>query len=70
MCTSSDTKARAGSEVVEPAEDRAAIDADTEFFGKLAQRGVIEVKDRRTGERREVAVDAAVQEILAEIGQA
>jgi prolyl-tRNA synthetase len=39
-------------------------------IGRGLAQGVIEVKDRRTGERREVAVDAAVQEILAEIGQA
>ena len=39
-------------------------------LGRGLAQGVIEVKDRRSGERREVAVDAAVQEILAEIGRA
>ena len=38
--------------------------------GRGLADGVIEVKDRRSGDRREVAVDAAVEEILAEMGQA
>ena len=38
--------------------------------GRGLAGGVIEVKDRRSGDRREVAVDAAVEEILTEIGQA
>jgi prolyl-tRNA synthetase len=38
--------------------------------GRGLADGVIEVKDRRSGIRREVAVDAAVEEILTEIGQA
>ncbi len=39
-------------------------------IGRGFADGTIEVKDRRTGDRREVAVDAAVPEILAEIGRA
>ena len=35
--------------------------------GKSLENGVIEIKDRRTGERREVAVDSAVDEVLAEV---
>ena len=38
--------------------------------GRGLAEGTIEIKDRRTGERRQVPVDAAVPEILAEIGQA
>ncbi len=38
--------------------------------GRGLADGVIEVKDRRSGVRREVAVGAAVEEILTEIGQA
>jgi prolyl-tRNA synthetase len=35
--------------------------------GKSLENGVIEIKDRRSGERREVAVDSAVAEILREV---
>ena len=38
--------------------------------GRGLADGTIEVKDRRSGERREVAVGSAVQEILTEIGRA
>ena len=37
--------------------------------GRGLADGTIEVKDRRSGERRDVAVDSAVTEILAEIGR-
>ncbi|MBA2694881.1 MAG: proline--tRNA ligase [Actinobacteria bacterium] len=37
--------------------------------GRGLADGVIEIKDRRTGARREVAVDEAVPEVLLEIGQ-
>ena len=37
--------------------------------GRGLADGTIEVKDRRSGERREVAVGSAVDEILAEIGR-
>ena len=37
--------------------------------GRGLADGTIEVKDRRSGERREVAVASAVTEILAEIGR-
>ena len=37
--------------------------------GRGYSEGTIEVKDRRTGERRELAVEEAVRGILAEIGQ-
>ena len=36
--------------------------------GKGLESGVVEIKDRRSGERREVAVDSAVEEIVTEIG--
>jgi prolyl-tRNA synthetase len=35
--------------------------------GRGLASGAVEVKDRRSGERREVAVDAAVAEVLAEV---
>ncbi len=35
--------------------------------GKGLAQGVVEIKDRRTGERREVAVSDAVREVLAEV---
>ncbi len=35
--------------------------------GRGLAQGTVEVKDRRSGERREVAVDAAVREVLAEV---
>ncbi len=38
--------------------------------GRGLADGTIEVKDRRSGERREVAVGSAVAEVLAEIGRA
>jgi prolyl-tRNA synthetase len=38
--------------------------------GRGLAEGTIEVKDRRSGERREVAVASAVDEILAEVGRA
>jgi len=38
--------------------------------GRGLADGTIEVKDRRTGERREVASADAVREVLAEIGRA
>jgi len=38
--------------------------------GKRLADGVVEIKDRRTGERREVAVADAVAEVLAEAGGA
>ena len=38
--------------------------------GRGLADGTIEVKDRRSGERRDVAVESAVSEILAEIGRA
>lgn len=38
--------------------------------GRGLADGTIEVKDRRSGDRREVAVAAAVEEILTEIGRA
>ncbi len=38
--------------------------------GRGLAEGTIEVKDRRSGERREVAVGSAVAEVLAEIGRA
>jgi prolyl-tRNA synthetase len=38
--------------------------------GRGLAGGVVEVKDRRSGERREVAVDDAVREIVAEVGLA
>lgn len=31
--------------------------------------GVVEIRDRRTGDKREVSVDSAVDEVLAEIGR-
>ncbi|WP_347351844.1 proline--tRNA ligase [Intrasporangium sp.] len=37
--------------------------------GKGLARGVVEVKDRRSGERREVPVGSAVAEVLAEVGR-
>ncbi len=37
--------------------------------GRGLADGVLEIKDRRTGERREVAVDEALPEVLLEIGQ-
>jgi prolyl-tRNA synthetase len=38
--------------------------------GRGLADGTVEVKDRRSGERREVAVASAVPEILAEVGRA
>jgi prolyl-tRNA synthetase len=38
--------------------------------GKGLATGVVEVKDRRTGERREVALERLVDEVLTEIGRA
>ncbi|EWT07081.1 prolyl-tRNA synthetase [Intrasporangium chromatireducens Q5-1] len=38
--------------------------------GKGLASGVVEIKDRRTGERREVPVEGAVAEVLAEVGRA
>ena len=38
--------------------------------GRGLSTGTIELKDRRSGERRDVPVDTAVQEILAEVGRA
>ncbi|MFC7486936.1 proline--tRNA ligase [Knoellia sp. CPCC 206453] len=35
--------------------------------GKSLENGVIEIKDRRSGERREVAVDSVIDEVLAEV---
>jgi prolyl-tRNA synthetase len=35
--------------------------------GKSLENGVIEIKDRRSGDRREVPVADAVTEILAEV---
>ena len=35
--------------------------------GKSLENGVVEIKDRRTGERREVAVASAVDEVLREV---
>lgn len=35
--------------------------------GKSLENGIVEIKDRRTGERREVAVDSVVDEVLAEV---
>ena len=35
--------------------------------GKGLEQGTVEIKDRRTGERREVAVDAVVSEVVAEV---
>ncbi|MFC7491850.1 proline--tRNA ligase [Knoellia alttitudinis] len=40
------------------------------IVGKSLENGVIEIKDRRSGERREVAVDSALDEVLAEVGRA
>ena len=37
--------------------------------GRGLADGVLEIKDRRTGQRREVAVDEALPEVLLEIGQ-
>ena len=37
--------------------------------GRGLPDGTIELKDRRSGERRNLAVDSAVTEILAEIGR-
>jgi len=37
--------------------------------GRGLADGTIEIKDRRSGERREVRTDSAVSEILAEIGR-
>jgi prolyl-tRNA synthetase len=37
--------------------------------GRGLADGTIEVKDRRSGERRDVAVESAVAEILSEIGR-
>ena len=37
--------------------------------GRGLAEGRIEIKDRRSGERREVAVEDAVAEILAEVGR-
>ncbi|MBP6997610.1 MAG: proline--tRNA ligase [Phycicoccus sp.] len=39
------------------------------IVGKGLADGTIEIKDRRSGDRRTVAVDAAVEEIVAEIGR-
>ena len=36
-------------------------------LGRGLADGTIEIKDRRSGERREVAVDRAAEEILAEV---
>ena len=38
--------------------------------GRGLADGTIELKDRRSGERREVAVGSSVEEILTEIGHA
>jgi prolyl-tRNA synthetase len=38
--------------------------------GRGLADGTVELKDRRSGERREVAVASAVPEILAEVGRA
>ncbi len=35
--------------------------------GRGLEQGTVEIKDRRSGERREVPVDAAVSEVLAEV---
>ncbi|GGB86532.1 prolyl-tRNA synthetase [Knoellia flava TL1] len=35
--------------------------------GKSLENGVVEIKDRRTGERREVAVEAIVDEVVREV---
>jgi len=35
--------------------------------GKTLANGVVEVKDRATGERREVSVDDAVAEVVREV---
>ena len=37
--------------------------------GRGLADGTIELKDRRSGERRDLAVDSAVAEILAEVGR-
>jgi prolyl-tRNA synthetase len=37
--------------------------------GKSLENGVVEVKDRRTGERREVPVENVVAEVVAEVGR-
>ena len=37
--------------------------------GRGLADGTIELKDRRSGERRDLAVDSAVADILAEIGR-
>ncbi len=37
--------------------------------GRGLANGVVEVRDRRSGERREVAVADAVAEVLAEVGR-
>mgnify|MGYP002759366890 FL=1 len=38
-------------------------------LGRGLADGVVELKDRRSGDRREVAVDDAVAEVLREVGQ-
>ena len=38
--------------------------------GRGLEQGTVEIKDRRSGERREVPVDAAVAEVLAEVRRA
>ncbi|WP_084764533.1 proline--tRNA ligase [Knoellia subterranea] len=35
--------------------------------GKSLENGIVEIKDRRTGERREVPVDSVLDEVLAEV---
>jgi prolyl-tRNA synthetase len=37
--------------------------------GKGLATGVVEIKDRRSGDRREVAIGSVVDEVLAEVGR-
>jgi prolyl-tRNA synthetase len=37
--------------------------------GRGLPDGLVEIKDRRSGDRREVAVDDAVAEVLREVGR-
>ena len=51
-----------------PVDSPDVSEADVEEAHRLAD-GTIEVNDRRSGERRDVAVESAVAEILSEIGR-